>query len=195
MCYSNMESMCSSHDTVHEILFSKVLEPGHPLLGPCLKRWGPFVRKTSHTAHKGGSRELSHVQKFNKQAGGWEKMVQQLLSAGLILNSIWGKARARDGLWSAKEETSCRSKVHGWEKEGGWEVKNGGLCFARSETSCGLGSRRGSSHHFPIFRLLERERRRVGYLGVVWSSSCFRLAGGQRMSSGGVPRVWCLRRG
>jgi hypothetical protein len=28
------------------------------------------VRKTPHTAHKGGSREVSHVQKFNKQ-GGW----------------------------------------------------------------------------------------------------------------------------
>jgi hypothetical protein len=27
------------------------------------------VRKTPHTAHKGGSRELSHIQKFNKQAG------------------------------------------------------------------------------------------------------------------------------
>jgi hypothetical protein len=30
----------------------------------------PNVRKTPYTAHKGGSRELSHVQKFNKQ-GGW----------------------------------------------------------------------------------------------------------------------------
>jgi hypothetical protein len=28
-----------------------------------------LVRKTLHTAHKGGSREVSHVQKFNKQAG------------------------------------------------------------------------------------------------------------------------------
>jgi hypothetical protein len=27
------------------------------------------VRKTPHTSHKGGSREVSHVQKFNKQAG------------------------------------------------------------------------------------------------------------------------------
>jgi hypothetical protein len=26
------------------------------------------------------------------------------------------------------------------------EVRNGGLCFARSETSCDLGCRRGSSH-------------------------------------------------
>jgi hypothetical protein len=28
----------------------------------------PNVRKTPHIAHKGGSQELSHVQKFNKQA-------------------------------------------------------------------------------------------------------------------------------
>jgi hypothetical protein len=27
------------------------------------------VRKTPHTTHKGGSREVSHVQKFNKQVG------------------------------------------------------------------------------------------------------------------------------
>jgi hypothetical protein len=27
------------------------------------------VRKTPHTTHKGGSREVSHVQKFNKWAG------------------------------------------------------------------------------------------------------------------------------
>jgi hypothetical protein len=27
------------------------------------------VRKTLHTTHKGGSREVSHVQKFNMQAG------------------------------------------------------------------------------------------------------------------------------
>jgi hypothetical protein len=27
------------------------------------------VRKTPHIAHKGGSGEVSHVQKFNKQAG------------------------------------------------------------------------------------------------------------------------------
>jgi hypothetical protein len=41
-----------------------------------------IVRKTPHTTHKGGSREVSHVQKFNKWGGGWwgagrEKMVQQ----------------------------------------------------------------------------------------------------------------------
>jgi hypothetical protein len=29
----------------------------------------PNVKKTLHTAHKGGSREVSHVQKFNKQVG------------------------------------------------------------------------------------------------------------------------------
>jgi hypothetical protein len=28
-----------------------------------------IVRKTLHTAHKGGSQEVSHVQKFNKQTG------------------------------------------------------------------------------------------------------------------------------
>jgi hypothetical protein len=55
------------------------------------------VRKTPHTAHKGGSREVSHVQKFNKQAAGREKMAQQLLSAGLPLSSIWEKSWARDG--------------------------------------------------------------------------------------------------
>jgi hypothetical protein len=30
------------------------------------------VRKTPHAAHKGGSQEVSHVQKFNKQAG-WQR--------------------------------------------------------------------------------------------------------------------------
>jgi hypothetical protein len=35
--------------------------------------------------------------KFNRQAGWLRKMVQQLLSAGLALSSIWEKARARDG--------------------------------------------------------------------------------------------------
>jgi hypothetical protein len=28
-----------------------------------------IIRKMPHTAHKGGSREVSHVQKYNKQAG------------------------------------------------------------------------------------------------------------------------------
>jgi hypothetical protein len=58
------------------------------------------VRKTPHIAHKGGSRELSHVQKFNKQAGwprkGKEKWRAAFLG-GLALSSIWEKARARDG--------------------------------------------------------------------------------------------------
>jgi hypothetical protein len=52
-----------------------------------------------HTAHKGGSREVAHVQKFNKQAG-WlrrKKWSSALLFAGLALSSIGEKARARDG--------------------------------------------------------------------------------------------------
>jgi hypothetical protein len=36
-----------------------------------------IVRKTPHTTHKGGSREVSHVQKFNKWGGrlvgGWPR--------------------------------------------------------------------------------------------------------------------------
>jgi hypothetical protein len=52
-----------------------------------------------HTTHKGGSREVSHVQKFNKHAG-WPKRRKKwhspFLSAGLALSSIWEKARARD---------------------------------------------------------------------------------------------------
>jgi hypothetical protein len=58
--------------------------------------WHQNIRKTPHTAHKEGSREVSHVQKFNKQAGWPRKMVQQLLLADLALNSIWEKARNRD---------------------------------------------------------------------------------------------------
>jgi hypothetical protein len=53
------------------------------------------VRKMPHTTHKGGSREVSHVQKFNKQAGWPRKMAQQLRSEGLALSSIWEKARSR----------------------------------------------------------------------------------------------------
>jgi hypothetical protein len=50
-----------------------------------------------HTAHKGGSREVSHVQSLiSRLAGREEKMVQQLFSAGLDLSSTWEKARARD---------------------------------------------------------------------------------------------------
>jgi hypothetical protein len=36
---------------------------------PGSKSWYQNVRKMLHTTHKGGSREVSHVQKFNKQAG------------------------------------------------------------------------------------------------------------------------------
>jgi hypothetical protein len=57
---------------------------------------GITVRKTPHTTHKGGSREVSHVEKFNKQAGWQRKMVHQLFLVGLALSSIWEKARARD---------------------------------------------------------------------------------------------------
>jgi hypothetical protein len=59
----------------------------------------PNTRKTPHIAHKGGSRELSHVQKFNKQAGwprkGKEKWRAAFLG-GLALSSIWEKARTGD---------------------------------------------------------------------------------------------------
>jgi hypothetical protein len=57
---------------------------------------GCGVRKTPHTTHKGGSRELSHVQSLISKLAGLEKMVQQLLSAGLALSSMLEKARARD---------------------------------------------------------------------------------------------------
>jgi hypothetical protein len=51
-----------------------------------------------HIAHKGGSREVSHVQSLiSRLAGQEEKMAQQLLLVGLALSSIWEKARARDG--------------------------------------------------------------------------------------------------
>jgi hypothetical protein len=39
------------------------------------------VRKTPHTAQKGGSQEVSHVQKFNKQAG-WPRKNGALASLG-----------------------------------------------------------------------------------------------------------------
>jgi hypothetical protein len=41
----------------------------------------PNVRKTPHITHKGGSRELSHVQKFNKQ-GGWMRENDAAASLG-----------------------------------------------------------------------------------------------------------------
>jgi hypothetical protein len=54
------------------------------------------VRKTPHTAHKGGSREVSHVQSLlSRLACREEKMAQQLLSVGLALSTILEKARAR----------------------------------------------------------------------------------------------------
>jgi hypothetical protein len=49
-----------------------------------------------HTAHKGGSQEVSHVQSLISRLAGQEKMAQQLLLAGLALSSILEKARARD---------------------------------------------------------------------------------------------------
>jgi hypothetical protein len=36
---------------------------------PGSESWHQNGRKTSHITHKGGSREVSHVQKFNKQVG------------------------------------------------------------------------------------------------------------------------------
>jgi hypothetical protein len=59
-----------------------------------------------------------------------------LLSAGLALSSIWEKQGLEVG-------------------KGRWrEKRNRGLCSARGETTCGLGCRRGSSHHSPIFCLI-----------------------------------------
>jgi hypothetical protein len=56
------------------------------------------VRKMPHTAHKGGSQEVSHVQSLlSRLVGQEEKMVQQLFLVGLALCSIWEKARATDG--------------------------------------------------------------------------------------------------
>jgi hypothetical protein len=53
------------------------------------------VRKTPHTVHKGGSQEVAHVQSLISSLAGQEKMVQQLLSVGLALSSIWGKQGLR----------------------------------------------------------------------------------------------------
>jgi hypothetical protein len=59
---------------------------------------GKTVRKTPHTTHKGGSREVSHVQSLISRLAGREiKMVQQLLLVSLTLSSMLEKARARDG--------------------------------------------------------------------------------------------------
>jgi hypothetical protein len=56
-----------------------------------------LVRKRLHTTHKGGSREVAHVQSLISRLAGRElKMVQQLLSGGQALSSIWEKERARE---------------------------------------------------------------------------------------------------
>jgi hypothetical protein len=65
--------------------------------------------------------------------------VQQLLSVGLALSSIWEEARARDG----------QRKVAG--------DKGHGLCSAKDETSCSSSCRmvaRGSSYHFLLVCLI-----------------------------------------
>jgi hypothetical protein len=95
-------------------------------------------------------------------------MVQQLLSVGLALSSIWEKARAKDrqrevvgdkGQWAlfCKGWDQLREQGVGTGK-GRWrEIRDSGLCSAREETSCSLGCRRGSSYHSPIFCFLKRE--------------------------------------
>jgi hypothetical protein len=55
----------------------------------------PTVRKTPHTAYKGGSPELSHAQNFNKQGGWPREKAQQLLSAGLVLIAFGRKQGQR----------------------------------------------------------------------------------------------------
>jgi hypothetical protein len=148
------------------------------------------VRKTPHMAHKGGSRKVSHVQKFISRLAGWEKMAQSLLLVGLALSSIWEKARARDRqreVVGDKRQWSLICK--GWDqlvKQGlgvgkgrWWEIRNNGLCSARGETSCGLGCRRGS-YHSPIFCLtmmkVGAEDQELGQSICLFS--CFLLAGG-----------------
>jgi hypothetical protein len=68
---------------------------------PRSKSWHQNVRKMPHTAHKGGSREVSHVQKFNKQAG-WLRKNDAAASLGgsglkLHLGERKGKGRAKRG--------------------------------------------------------------------------------------------------
>jgi hypothetical protein len=56
----------------------------------------PNVKKTRCT-----QRRLMRVifcPKFNKQGGWPREKAQQLLLAGLVLGSIWEKARTKDGL-------------------------------------------------------------------------------------------------
>jgi hypothetical protein len=75
------------------------------------------------------------------------------------------KARARDGQREvARDKGQWGFVLQGMRPaaearlgagKGRWrEIRNSGLCFARSETSCGLGCRRGSSQHSPIFCLI-----------------------------------------
>jgi hypothetical protein len=70
---------------------------GRQLCSPLYHQTQQSVRKTPHTSHKGGSREVSHVQSLiSRLASREEKMAQQLFLAGLALSSIWEKGRARD---------------------------------------------------------------------------------------------------
>jgi hypothetical protein len=46
---------------------------------------------------------------------------------------------------------AAEARSRGGQGRGWWEIRNGGFCFAKSETSCGLGCRRGSSHHYGYF--------------------------------------------
>jgi hypothetical protein len=117
---------------------------------------------TLHTkeAHKSYLMSKSLISRL----AGREKMVQQLLSAGLDLSSIWEKSRARDGQrevardkrqWGLvlqgmrpAAEARSRGRQRKWQ-----ETRNSGLCSARDETSCGLGCRRGSSYHHQLWHL------------------------------------------
>jgi hypothetical protein len=56
----------------------------------------PGIHHTPQTkeAHQSYLMSKSYI----RREAGQEKMVQQLLLAGLVLSSIWEKARARDGL-------------------------------------------------------------------------------------------------
>jgi hypothetical protein len=73
------------------------------------------VRKALHITHKGGSREVSHVQSLlSRLAGQEEKLAQQLFLAGLALSSIWEKARARDGQTEvARDKGQCSFVLQG----------------------------------------------------------------------------------
>jgi hypothetical protein len=118
-------------------------------------------------------------------------MAQQHFSASLALSSIWEKARARDGQreglgdkeqwalickgWDPLQEQGLKAGKGRW-----WEIRNSELCSARGETRCGLGCRRGSSYHSPIFCLIMMKVRAEDQeLGQSISLvSCFLLTGG-----------------